>query len=128
MKPKILIVDDEPEIGKVISMCMRPYYKIIYKSNGNEALNEIYESDPPDVILADIDMPECDGYTLVNHIKQDHRFKHIPVIMISNLNSSAHRSYSLKVGAEDYLAKPLPMQRLKDRIGRYVETSEEYSN
>ena len=91
--------------------------KHIQSNNGNEAwerLKAMADSaqsagtklrDQIQVILTDAEMPEMDGYVLTQHIKSDHRFDGIPVVMHSSLSSEANRSMGRKVGVDHYVAK-----------------------
>jgi two-component system chemotaxis response regulator CheV len=91
--------------------------KHIQSTNGNEAwdrLKAMADSaqsagtnlhDQIQVILTDAEMPEMDGYVLTQHIKSDHRFDGIPVVMHSSLSSEANRSMGRKAGVDHYVAK-----------------------
>lgn len=67
-------------------------------------------SDYIQLILTDIEMPEMDGYVLTKHIKNDPRFKNIPVIMHSSLSADANKSLGKGVGADDYISKFEPTE------------------
>jgi two-component system chemotaxis response regulator CheV len=91
--------------------------KHIQANNGQEAwdrLKSLADSaqsagvnlhDQIQVILTDAEMPEMDGYVLTQHIKSDHRFDGIPVVMHSSLSSEANRALGRRVGVDHYVAK-----------------------
>ena len=120
MKPKILIVDDQPEVYQVIKMFLGSSYDTVYQNNGKGAYEELNSGNIPDMILADIKMPGYDGYELLVHIKQNESLSKIPVMMISNLEASKERGRFLDAGAIDYMEKPFNDSELRTRITTYL--------
>lgn len=116
MKPKILIVDDQPEVYKAIKMFLGSAFEFIYFKKGSEALNQLDLGFIPDVILTDIKMPGFDGYELLLEIKKNERFCKIPVVIISNLEASKEKARFISAGASDYLEKPFTSIDLRKRI------------
>ncbi|MDP2423180.1 MAG: response regulator [Bacteroidales bacterium] len=121
MKPKILIVDDQPEVFTVIKMYLGSSYETIYQDTGLGAFEELSKGNIPDMILSDIKMPDYDGYELLVNIKQNDLLREIPVVMISNLEASKERGRFMSAGASDYLEKPFNGQELKTRIAPYLQ-------
>jgi len=115
-KHLIMVVDDlEPNRiilnDQIISLGHVPCQAV----NGLDALEKIGQR-APDLILMDIVMPKMDGYELLEHLKADPRFKHIPVIMISALDELSSVVRCIKQGAIDYMVKPFNPVLLKARI------------
>jgi DNA-binding response OmpR family regulator len=120
MKPKILIVDDQPEVYQVIKMFLGSSYDTVYQNNGKGAYEDLNNGNIPDMILADVKMPGYDGYELLAHIKQNESLSKIPVMMISNLEASKERGRFLNAGAIDYMEKPFNDSELRTRIITYL--------
>ncbi len=105
-KATILIVDDTPKNIDILKEILLPDYKIKAATNGKIAL-KIAQSQPIDLILLDIMMPELDGYQVCKILKSDTKTNKIPVIFVTAMNDSADEEKGFKLGAEDYLTKPV---------------------
>lgn len=116
MKPLILLVDDKPEIAKIISMYLSDTFRTQYCANGMVALKMIQQGELPALVVTDVNMPQMDGYEFLVAIKADDSFKHIPVIVLSSIESSSDRIRLLEMGAADYMLKPFNPEELKVRI------------
>ncbi len=115
-KPLILIVDDKPEIAKVITIHMSADYNVIYLRNPIEALSWMHEGHIPDLIISDVYMPEMEGGEFLKQLKASIMFKNIPVIILSSMENSGERIKLLEDGAEDFILKPFNPQELKIRV------------
>ncbi len=114
-KVKILIADDSSTARKIIKKAVAPLAdKIIETTDGQEAwdlLNKLYEKsngdikNEVDIIITDVEMPNMDGYRLTKLIKEDDRFKAIPVIMNTSLSGSANLQKAKEVGVDDFCTK-----------------------
>ncbi len=104
---EVLIVDDEPEvlftINELVQACN---CKTLTARNGIECL-KILENTTPDLILLDIMMPEMDGFQTIKKIKENQRFKDIPVFAVSAKAMSDDKKIILKHGFEDFIPKPV---------------------
>lgn len=116
-KSKILIVEDEPHLNKLIEMLLISggYYNIQKAFDGAKAL-EMVNADCPDLILLDVMLPEMDGFTFCRKLKNDIRFKHIPVIMITARKLEEDILKGFECGAVDYVVKPFNNKILLARI------------
>jgi len=102
----VLVVDDSKMIRVTTQkILLRAGYNVVLASDGFDALSKIVEF-RPGVIILDIMMPDIDGYETCSLIKQHHKFKSIPVIMLSGKNSRFDRSRSKLAGFDQCLAKP----------------------
>ncbi len=111
--PKILIVDDEPNIVTLISRyAQREGYDIVTASDGREAIDKCL-TDNFDVIIMDVMMPDTDGFTACKKIKE---FKDIPVIMLSARGTEFDKLFGFEVGVDDYVTKPFSPVELMARI------------
>ena len=125
-KSKILIVEDEPHLNRLIEMLLISggYYNIQKAFDGVKAL-EMVNSDCPDLILLDVMLPEMDGFTFCRKLKNDIRFKHIPVIMITARKLEEDILKGFECGAVDYVVKPfnnkILLARIEANLSRYDE-------
>ena len=86
-RPRILCVDDEPKILKFLeAILVKNEYEVILAENGEEALEKI-KKERIDLILSDVTMPQMDGFELCRKIKEDERYRSIPVVMITGLTA-----------------------------------------
>ena len=110
MANNICIVDDEPAILNTLSSILEDEgYQISVAKSGNEAL-KLIRSEPPDVVLLDIWMPELDGLETLKRMRQ--QFPSLLVIMMSGHGSIETAVKATKLGAYDYLEKPLDLEKV----------------
>ena len=86
-------------------------YRLLVARNGQEAIN-LARSSPPDLMLMDIQMPQMDGITAMQHLRQDPSLCHTPIIALTALAMSGDRERCLAAGASDYITKPLKLREL----------------
>ena len=116
MSEQILIVDDQPELaGMMAELLGDAGYHTRVAENGRIALHEV-QSDPPDLLLLDVQMPELDGFELASMLKADPATATIPIIMVSAHEGRGARLVGLESGAEDYLSKPVDPAELIAKI------------
>ena len=112
----ILIVDDQPANLRVLSKMLEgKNYKVKKAPDGETAILAA-QSNPPDLILLDILMPNMDGYEVCQRIKADQKTKHIPVIFISALSDVFDKIKAFEVGGIDYVTKPFQEEEVLARI------------
>jgi DNA-binding response OmpR family regulator len=115
MKKKILVIDDERTIRVLLENFLKDY-DVTPLNDGMEGLSWLQEGNMPDLIVADIQMPNLDGYEFVKQVRSSGYFKDIPLIMLSGIESSAEKVKFLKLGANDYIVKPFNPEELAIRI------------
>ena len=108
---RILIVDDDHEIGTYIKHELGEYYKIEYAPDGRQALKLILTK-TYDLVVTDVMMPEMDGITLLKMIKSNPQLTDIPVILLTSKAEVSFRLEGLKKGADAFLSKPFAMEEL----------------
>ncbi len=116
MKKKILIIDDELSIRMLLENFLKRKYSIVTKNDGMEGLTWLEEGNIPDLIVADIQMPNLDGYDFIKNLRASGYFKQIPLIMLSGIESTSEKIKCLKLGADDYIVKPFNPEELSIRI------------
>ena len=115
---KLLLADDSITIQKVVDLTFTDEgATVLCVSNGREARERI-EDFLPDVVLADVFMPEMNGYELCDYIKQNEKLKHIPVMLLVGSFEPFDEEEARKVGANDTLTKPFQsIRRLIEKVG-----------
>lgn len=115
----ILLVEDNEELLQVLKELFSPSYNVICAHNGKEGLERIYE-EKPDLVVSDIMMPEMTGTEMCLQIKNNIDFCHIPVILLTALNSPEQNLMGLNRGADDYITKPFHAQLLLARVNNLI--------
>jgi len=113
-KHRILIIDDEAVNLKLLGEILKDDYELAFAKTGEEAL--ILIKNHPDIVLMDIMMPGMDGYELIKKIKSGTDHPEVPVIFVSAMSESVDEIRGLKLGAVDYVSKPVNPTILKLRI------------
>jgi DNA-binding response OmpR family regulator len=116
MKKTLLALDDEMSILKILDFYFNKSYNVVAKQNGKEALEWMQQGVIPDVIIADVNMPEINGLEFIRQIRSSGFFKDVPLIMLSGNEGSSDKIKCLKAGADDYLIKPFNPEELEARI------------
>lgn len=127
---RILIIDDDPIIVRIIELALQSYgYQVVSANDGETGLAKA-RSTHPDLIILDIMMPKMDGYKVCQALKADPETADISVIMLTAkggiatqipgdgtyVQSLRERLYGFDVGADDFLTKPVKIKELKERI------------
>jgi len=120
MKQQVLIIDDEAIMRKLLEQILKEKYQVIAMENGKEALEWMYSGNIPDLVVADLNMPEINGFEYIRRVRESGFFNDLPLIVLSGEESSAERIKSLKLGANDYLVKPFNPEELSLRIDNLI--------
>ncbi len=115
----VLLVEDNDELLQILKELFDPFYKVICAHDGKEGLSQIYESSP-DLVISDIMMPEMTGTEMCLQIKNNIDLCHIPVILLTALNSIEQNIEGLSRGADDYITKPFHAQLLLARANNLI--------
>ena len=119
-KPRLLIIDDEPDLRMSMRLILRDYYTISEADHGVEAF-ELLAKEPIDLIISDIRMPEMDGLTFLSKVKI--AFPHIEVIMQTAVQDLKTTVKAIKLGAYDFIVKPVEPEQLLSICQRALEKS-----
>lgn len=104
-RPKILVVDDDPEVVHYLRTLLSPQYRVVYRFDAESALKAARDEEPS-LILSDVVMPGMSGYELCHEVKQDIRLSHIPVVLVTAKTTAEDQVAGLESGAEAYVIKP----------------------
>ena len=117
----ILVVDDTlPNLELLSDMLKERGYKVRPVPSGDLALQAAH-SNPPDLILLDIHMPDMNGYEVCAQLKADEKLKDIPVLFLSGLSETIDKVEAFRVGGADYITKPFQFEELEARVATHLE-------
>lgn len=116
---KLLVVEDNVELLMLMQQLLRHNYRVYTAQNGREALQVVHSTDL-DLIISDVMMPEMNGYELTEAVKSDQDYSHLPIILLTAKIQDTDREEALKVGADDYIAKPFRLSDLQLRIDNII--------
>src|SRR5205085_6002546 len=117
----LLVVDDNSMNRIMLSRYITKLgYQATLAENGRQALDKL-QGEPFDLVLLDVQMPEMDGYQVLEHLKADPRLRDIPVIMISAVEELESVVKCIELGAQDYLPKPFNPVLLRARLTACLE-------
>lgn len=113
---KILVVDDDLAINELIKINLELQgYKVIQAFNGVEGF-ALAKQENPALIILDVMMPEVDGYTVAQRIRQADEISEIPIIMLTALSELNNKVTGFNIGVDDYLTKPFEIEELIVRV------------
>ncbi|HIK30024.1 MAG TPA: response regulator transcription factor [Oscillatoriales cyanobacterium M4454_W2019_049] len=113
---RLLLIDDDPNLILLVKDYLEfRGYEVVAAGNGIEALESLKQK-LPDLIVCDVMMPEMDGYTFVQHIREDARTNWIPVLFLSAKGQSQDRVKGLNTGADVYMSKPFEPEELVAQV------------
>ena len=120
--PRILAVDDDEELLKMLRLALSESFEVTTASNGLEAIERMVDYEP-DLMLLDIMMPKMNGYQLLQSIRRNTFYRNLPVLVLSAKSSPKDREYAARLGATHFLAKPYKIAELLDLLAAEVQAS-----
>ena len=118
---KIIIVDDVNYVLATIKARLQQHYEI-YPAQSSEVLYELLDKIDPEMIIMDVQMPDCNGFELIQELKDDKRYEHIPVMFLSGNKTDGKSVYKgMSLGAIDFLTKPISNEKLIDNIEAHLD-------
>src|SRR5439155_15330959 len=116
MKPKILVVDDEPDAVELVEFNLKAAgFDVLTASDGDEALKKARTA-LPNIIVLDLMLPEVDGLEVCKILRRDPATAGIPILMLTAKAAEIDRVLGLELGADDYVTKPFSPRELVLRI------------
>jgi two-component system phosphate regulon response regulator PhoB len=120
---RVLIVDDDPDIVKLVSYNLtHSGFQVQTASSGRQAL-ELVQKQPPDLIVLDLMLPDVDGMEVCRTLRQQSSSKRIPILMLTARGEEIDRVVGFELGADDYVAKPFSTRELVLRIKSILRRS-----
>jgi DNA-binding response OmpR family regulator len=122
--PHVLVVDDEPEILKMVAKIMEARgHRVTLARDGQEALDAVGR-DRPDVMILDLNLPKMDGFEVCKQLKTDPGTKAIPIVMLTAAYVSVEdATRGVGVGADEYVVKPFLREVLVHNVERLLEAA-----
>jgi len=121
MAGKILIVDDNPSVLKLLNISLsKAGYNIVEADNGETAF-EVANKEHPDLIISDIMMPQMDGIELCWMIRENSEIPLVPFIFLTSFDDSEMEIRGFRAGADEYLSKPIDRKELLERVEELLE-------
>ena len=115
-KNKILLVDDEPSLVKVVSRRLESEgFEVRVAMDGEEALHQV-ETSRPDLIILDVMLPKMNGYEVCRKLKWDARYQKIPVLLFTAKALERDEKFGFEAGADAYVRKPFRAPELLEKI------------
>jgi DNA-binding response OmpR family regulator len=123
MKPKILVVDDEPDALEVLGFKLREAgFSPLFAADGLKALAAV-RAERPDLVVLDLMLPELDGLEVCKILRRDPATAAIPILMLTAKAAEVDRIVGLELGADDYVTKPFSLRELVLRIRKLLKRS-----
>ena len=117
----VLLADDiELNLVMLKKMLSRYNFNVVTALNGQEALEKIAESRPV-LLLLDLMMPVLNGFEVISKVRENPEYSSMRIVVVSALNTNDSIERALSLGANDFVAKPILMERLYDAVSRQFE-------
>jgi len=121
-RKKILIVDDEPNVRRLLRTLLKKNFTVVEAEDGEQAVT-IAGAEKPDLILMDIMMPRMDGYTSCYALKKEPATSSIPVLMLTAIDLKLNLQLSKEIGADGYITKPFNSKELLHNITQILPSA-----
>jgi len=122
-KKRIIVVDDSEMIRNFHCYILKTAgYKVLSAVDGADALEKIYSSEEPiDMVVTDINMPNMDGYTFIERLREDEQYEEIPIIIISTEDELKDMERGYEAGANIYIVKPTEPEVMVENVRMLME-------
>ena len=129
LKPKLLLVEDNPDMQRLITSILASSYDCLVANNGKEAW-ELLSEDPSNnqnisLIISDVMMPKMDGYSLLEHVKSHKYWRQMPMVMLTARAAEEDKLRALRLGVDDYLVKPFSSEEMLARVANLIQNYEQ---
>ncbi|NWF63843.1 MAG: response regulator [Chloroflexi bacterium] len=115
-KPKILIVEDDPDVAEMLTAYFRSQqYEVFTVNWGEDGVRSALQVDP-NIAILDIRLPDIDGYEVARRLRTDRRTASMPIIFLTEKRDRSDKLQGLEIGADDYITKPFDIQELRLRV------------
>lgn len=120
---KILVVDDDKAINELIKVNLKlAGYEVVQAFDGTQGF-ALAKQELPNMVILDVMMPNVDGYTVAQRIRQNDSTKNMPILMLTALSDIEDKGRGFAIGIDDYLVKPFDMEELKMRVKAILKRS-----
>jgi DNA-binding response OmpR family regulator len=120
MEKKILVIEDDPATLRLVDYSLRHEgYQVITASNGLEGIRKVH-NEAPDLVILDVMLPGMDGFEICHRLKSEPATAQMPIMMFSAKAQEIDKNTGLKVGADDYLTKPVAPAEIVSRVQKLL--------
>lgn len=118
-RKRVLVVDDDEPTARMLRLFLREY-EVDVAFDGVEGLRKVIEH-KPDLVIADVWMPQLDGIDMVRTLHEDPALLRLPVIFVSAAGDAAHVAAAIQAGARHFLTKPIQVEKLLGLVRRILD-------
>ncbi|OGO43807.1 MAG: hypothetical protein A2137_02685 [Chloroflexi bacterium RBG_16_58_8] len=121
MSKKILVIEDDPATSRLVDYSLRHEgYEVTLAANGLEGIRKAHV-EAPDLVILDVMLPGMDGFEICHRLRSEPATARLPILMFSAKAQDIDKNTGLKVGADDYLAKPAAPAEIVSRVEKLLE-------
>ncbi|MFN7120791.1 MAG: two-component system response regulator [Hydrogenophaga sp.] len=117
---RILIVDDDPNMVHILARTLLDLAQLHFAVRGKDALKKL-EDHVPDVMLIDVDMPDLNGYEVMERMRSNPKTRKTQVIMVTSHNDETYRKRAMALGAVDFFVKPVNRAMVRERVEQLLD-------
>ena len=123
MNRTILVVDDSPTVVKFVSFSLKNKgFNVVTACDGMDAVEKISNmSEKVDLVITDLNMPNLDGYGLIDTLRHNEQFSDTPIIILTSEEDEEDKQKGVEVGANSYLVKPFKPAILVNEVEKYLK-------
>jgi CheY-like chemotaxis protein len=120
---RILIVDDDPNMVHILARTLLEVAQLHFAVRGEDALKKL-DQHVPDVMLIDVEMPDMNGYEVLERMRANPRTRDVQVIMVTSHNDEVYRKRAMALGAVDFFVKPVNRAMVRERVEQLLNPSD----
>jgi len=113
--PRVLVVDDDPEMCTLIRMTLADLYEVVFAHDGMEAIERLVKYQP-DILMIDVMLPKMNGYQLCQSLRTNRAFMRMPIVMCSAKGTDRDVALAKRIGANEYVVKPFSATELINKV------------
>jgi two-component system cell cycle response regulator DivK len=119
-KKRILVVEDDPGVREIITHCLKDAgYEVTEAEHALAGICAMVRAGA-DLVLVDIGMPIVDGFSLVRELKGHADTRHVPVVVVTGMDTPESRAKALKAGCAGFIAKPLDVRQFPKQVAQFL--------
>jgi DNA-binding response OmpR family regulator len=123
-KHSVLVVEDDADLLKLVGEILRTAgFAVRFARNLGELKTELNTGTPPDLVLLDVQLPDADGFEILESLRGNPRFASLPVVMMTGRSQGHHVARGLTLGADGYITKPFRMSQLVNAVNAVLGRS-----